>query len=58
MNSTALLNESAVKEFDVEDPFEIEIGVPGGQAKVVGIVRDFNFKSLHNRIEPVAIVYM
>ena len=58
VNSTALLNESAVKEFDVEDPFEIEIRVPGGQAKVVGIVRDFNFKSLHDRIEPLAIVYL
>ena len=58
VNSTALLNESAVKEFDVKDPFGIEIRVPGGQVKVVGIVRDFNFKSLHNRIEPMAIVYL
>ena len=58
VNSTALLNESAVKEFDVKHPFGIEIRVPGGQAKVVGIVRDYNFKSLHNRIEPMAIVYL
>jgi len=58
VNSTALLNESAVREFDVEDPFQIEIRVPGGNAKVVGIVRDFNFKSLHSPIEPMAIVYL
>ena len=58
MNATALLNESAVKEFDIEDPFQVKIGVPGGQAQVVGIVRDFNFKSLHNSIEPMAIVYL
>jgi putative ABC transport system permease protein len=52
-----LINEAAVREFDVKDPFEIEIRVPGGNAKVVGIVKDFNFKSLHNVIEPLAIVY-
>ena len=56
-NATTLLNEAAVREFDVKDPFEIEIRVPGGNAKVVGIVKDFNFKSLHNHIEPLAIVY-
>ena len=56
-NATALLNEAAVRTFDAKDPFEIEIRVPGGTAKVVGIVKDFNFKSLHNVIEPLAIVY-
>ncbi len=56
-NATALLNEAAVRAFDVKDPFEIEIRVPGGNAKVVGIVKDFNYKSLHNEIEPLAIVY-
>jgi putative ABC transport system permease protein len=59
MNSTALINETALRTFDVEDPFKIEIRVPGGgYAKVVGIVRDFNYKSLHNPIEPLAIIYL
>jgi putative ABC transport system permease protein len=58
LNATAVLNESAVREFNVEDPFKIKIRVPGGSAKVVGIVRDFNFQSLHNSIEPLAIVYL
>jgi putative ABC transport system permease protein len=57
-NSTALLNEAAVRDFDVEDPFEIEIRVPGGNAKVVGIIKDFNYKSLHHEIEPLAIIYL
>ena len=43
-NSTVLLNEAAVREFGVEDPFTIEIRVPGGRAKVIGIVKDFNYK--------------
>jgi putative ABC transport system permease protein len=58
INATALLNEAAIREFDVEDPFEIEIRVPGGSAKVIGIVKDFNFKSLHHSIEPLAIIYL
>ena len=58
VNTTALINESAVREFNVEDPFQIKIRVPGGEAQVVGIVRDFNFNSLHNRIDPMAIVYL
>jgi len=58
INSTALINESAVREFDLEDPFNLEIRVPGGRAKVIGIVKDFNFKSLHHSIEPMTIVYL
>ena len=58
MNATALLNEAAVRACDVEDPFEIEVRVPGGNASVVGIVKDFNFKSLHHEIEPLAIIYL
>lgn len=53
-----MLNESALREFDVEDPYQIKIRLPGGYAKVVGIVRDFNFRFLHNYIEPIAIVYL
>jgi len=58
VNSTVLLNQSAVKEFGMKDPYKLEIRVPGGRAKVVGIVKDFNFKSLHTAIEPMAIVYL
>ena len=57
-NSTALINETALREFNVKDPFQIELRVPGGKAKVVGIVKDFNYKSLHHNIEPMAIVYL
>jgi putative ABC transport system permease protein len=58
INTTILLNEAAVREFGVTDPFQIEMRVPGGKARVIGIVEDFNYKSLHTRIEPMAIVYL
>jgi len=57
-NATALINEAAVRDFGVEDPYQLSIRVPGGKAKVVGIVKDFNFKSLHNKIEPLVIIYL
>ncbi|MDA3780307.1 MAG: FtsX-like permease family protein, partial [Bacteroidales bacterium] len=58
VNTTVLLNEAALKAFDVKDPFQIEIRVPGGKAKVIGIIKDFNFKSLHSSVEPMTIVYL
>jgi putative ABC transport system permease protein len=57
-NATALINEAAVRDFGVEDPYQLSIRVPGGKAKVVGIVKDFNYKSLHNKIEPLVIIYL
>lgn len=58
VNSTALLNQTAIKEFDLKDPYNLEIRVPGGRAKVIGVVEDFNFKSLHTKIEPIAIIFL
>jgi putative ABC transport system permease protein len=57
-NATALINEAAVRDFGVDDPYQLNIRVPGGSAKVVGIVKDFNYKSLHNKIEPLVIIYL
>jgi putative ABC transport system permease protein len=54
-----VLNESAAKKIGWDNPlgkqFEI-IGIKR-KGKVVGIVKDFNFESLHNEIEPAAIVF-
>jgi len=58
INTTALLNEAAVRSFEVEDPFNVEIRVPRGSARAVGIVKDFHYKSLHHEIEPLAIIYL
>ncbi len=57
-NATALINEAAVRDFGVEDPYQLSIRVPGGKAKVVGIIKDFNYKSLHSKIEPLVIIYL
>ena len=56
-----IINETAVKEFGWEDnPLGKKIhygweldGTGGRMMKVIGVVKDFHFKSLHNKIEAV-----
>jgi len=56
-----IINEAAVKEFGWEDNplgkkihYGWELDGSGGQImKVIGVVKDFHFKSLHNKIEPL-----
>ncbi len=59
-----ILNESAVKKLGLENPVGTEFGrapkVHGYTGinrlgKVIGVVKDFHFNSLHNKIEPMAI---
>ncbi|MCB0804229.1 MAG: ABC transporter permease [Bacteroidales bacterium] len=56
-----IINEAAVKEFGWEDDpigkkihwgWELD-GTGGRIMKVIGVVKDFHFRSLHNKIEPV-----
>ena len=56
-----IINETAVKEFGWQDEpigkkilygFELD-GTGGRMMKVIGVVKDFHFRSLHNKIEPV-----
>ena len=53
-----MLNESAAKLFGYPNPQDI-IGQSfeqwGREGKVVGVVKDFNYVSLHNEVEPLSI---
>ncbi len=51
-----LLNESAVKRIGWKDPVGKQFDIIG-RGKVIGVVRDFNFKSLHNELGPAALTY-
>ncbi|MBC7920371.1 MAG: ABC transporter permease [Ferruginibacter sp.] len=53
----AILNETAVRSFELQNPIGKEIDTPEGKLTVVGIVKDFNLQSLHHQIEPFALVY-
>lgn len=61
--AAVLINETGIKEFGWEDDpigkkiqygFDLQ-GDPGRTMKVIGVVKDFHFKSLHNKIEPVIL---
>jgi putative ABC transport system permease protein len=49
-----ILNESAVKEMGWESPLgkQFEINKKG---TVIGVIKDFHFKSLHQKLEPMAL---
>ncbi|MDA3952344.1 MAG: ABC transporter permease [Bacteroidales bacterium] len=62
-SNAIVINEAAVKSLGLEDPIGKNILQPGRnneflQRPIIGVVKDFNFKSLHTKIEPVAFTLM
>ncbi len=56
-DSTAvLLNQEAVKQMGLSDPVNKTITLEKDRkGTIIGVVKDFNFKSVHKKIEPVII---
>jgi putative ABC transport system permease protein len=57
-SSCVLINETAAKQLGIIEPSEQIIEIPQEQpfiARVIGIVRDFNFQSLREPIAPMVI---
>ena len=56
-----VLNETAVKTLGWDDPLGKRFGWRDGRQEqdgtVIGVVRDFHIRSLHEKIEPVFMVY-
>lgn len=50
-----VLNEAAVKEMGLESPIGKELTVWGRTCKIIGVVKDFHFNSLHHAIEPAIL---
>ena len=52
-----ILNEAAVKEFNLKDrvgrPFEYTFTEIPKAGKIIGVVKDFNFASVHSPVEPL-----
>jgi putative ABC transport system permease protein len=58
-----LINETAVKSLDLKDPVGKYILQPSGpgtfvKRKIIGVMKDFNIESLHNKIPPVCLTFM
>jgi len=54
-----LLNEEAVRRFGWQDPINKKViqtfGTQRYYLNVVGVIKDFNFESLHNKIRPLSL---
>ena len=54
-----IVNESLVKAFGWSDPLNEKLYIPGDsvdqELKIIGVVKDFHYASLHTPIEPIAI---
>jgi len=56
VGANLLVNEAMVRKMGWSNPLGKRINVRGQSGRVVGVVKDFNFKSLHTLVEP-AIMY-
>jgi putative ABC transport system permease protein len=51
-----VLNEAAIKAMQMERPIGKKITLQGKTKKIIGILKDFHFQSLHSPITPIAFV--
>lgn len=54
-NQKVIINEAAVKFLELEDPIGAIVHENG--LEVIGVVKDFNFNSLHSKIIPMGITW-
>lgn len=55
---SVILNETAVRQLGWKDPIDNEIYVSfreTSRMRVIGVVKDFNFQSLHDEVQPLVI---
>ena len=55
--SAVIINEAAARLLGWESPLGMELRAPANnyRARVVGVVKDFHFQSLHQKIEPLVL---
>ena len=58
INGTAIVNQSFARSSGWTDPIGESVHTYAGDFRIVGIIPDFHFKSLHNKIEPLIIMGM
>lgn len=56
-NDGFLLNETAVKDIGYKNPVGKFITLNGRREKIIGVLKDFNFRSLHEPIKPMIIQF-
>jgi putative ABC transport system permease protein len=54
---SAIINEAAVTAFGLKNPLEAVFLQDGKIGKILGVIKDFNFESLHSQIRSLVIFY-
>ncbi len=52
-----IVNESFVKFFELSEPVGSHVSSGPTMFKIIGVVEDFNIKSLHHKLEPALLTY-
>jgi putative ABC transport system permease protein len=52
-----IINETAMREFEIESPGGSFIDLGGQKVEIIGVIRDFHFKSQHEKIVPTFYVW-
>lgn len=55
--TSIIFNETAINAMNLEDPIGQRVKIHGRDREIIGIVKDFNFKSLHSKVEPLFMLY-
>jgi len=56
-DSKVIVNEAAVKMMGFQDPIGKMINWGSQQKQIIGVLKDFHYGSLHNRLDPVFLMY-
>ena len=54
-SSNYILNEEALRLTGLKSPIGKRFVMWGREGKIIGIIKDFNFKSLHQKVEPLVL---
>lgn len=56
-NNAVIINEALAKSLNWQHPLGKKIGYDNQQREVIGVVKNFHNKSLHNLIEPIVFMF-
>ncbi len=56
-SSSVIFNETAIKAMGLKNPIGKTVALWGKKKQIVGIVKDYHFKSLYDKISPAFLVY-
>ncbi|WP_057940106.1 ABC transporter permease [Algoriphagus resistens] len=52
-DSKLIFNETAIKDMGITDPIGKTVSLWGEEKQIVGVVKDFNFESLYEKVKPL-----